>query len=271
MPERDPPVERDRHAEGAEDLRQQRGVLARARAARPRSPPARRRPRTDQPRGLGRDELELGALAAALQQRDRARRVDRVGVEQLALVELEEAALEVVQRGARGRRVVLGAGGEHAVLDALAVELGERRRAAGERHPAGLVGERQRHVGAGRGERLDGVVLQRLQVVEAVEEDRRLAPRGGRRAQRVERGGLVERRVEPAEALEPAPVARVQPADLVGVGAPAGVLAGPRAQRLRQALRRDAQRLELVDEPQQLAREAGACAPTPRARAAARP
>ena len=53
-----------------------------------------------------------------------------------------------------------------------------------------------------------------------------------------------------------AAVAGVQAADLVGVRAPPGVLAGPCAQRLRQALGRDAQRLELVDEAQQLAREA---------------
>jgi hypothetical protein len=111
-------------------------------------------------------------------------------------------------------------------------------------------------VRAGRGERLDGVVLQRLQVVEAVEEDRCDAPGGGLVAQGVQRGRLVERRVHPAQALQAAPVGRVQAADLVGVGAAAVVVAGPGAQGLGEALRRDAQRLELVDEAQQLAGEA---------------
>ena len=220
--ERDAPVQRDRDAVGREDLRQQRGVLGGR--AQHDGDLLRRDAPGDQPRRLGRHELELGALAAALQQGDRVAGGDRVGVEELGLLVLEEAALEVVQRRARGRRVVLGAGGEDLVLDALANEVEERRRAPGEGHPAGLVGQRQRHLGARRGERLDGVVLQRLQVVEAVEEDGRGAPRGRVLAQRVERGGLVERRVDATEAFEPAPVRGVQAADLVGVRAAAEVL-----------------------------------------------
>ena len=64
----------------------------------------------DQARDLRRDELELGALAAALQQRHRVAGVDRVGLEQPPVGgQLEQLALEVVQRRAGRRRVVLGA------------------------------------------------------------------------------------------------------------------------------------------------------------------
>ena len=66
----------------------------------------------------------------------------------------------------------------------------------------------------------------------------------------------MQRLVAAAEALELAPVGGVQAGDLIGVGAPPFVAGGPRAQRLREALRRDALLLELVDEPQQGAREA---------------
>ncbi len=158
----------------------------------------------------------------------------------------------MVQRAARRGRVVLRARLERDVLDIAGVQLGERRGTAREGHPARLVGERQRDLRAGAGERVDGVALQRLQVVEAVEEDGGPTPGGGPGAQRVERRRLVEARVEPAEALQRAAVAGEQATDLVGVAQAAGVARSPGAQRLRQALRRDPQRLELVDEAQQL-------------------
>ncbi|HWI09375.1 MAG TPA: hypothetical protein VNT54_17890 [Solirubrobacteraceae bacterium] len=255
VPERHAAVQREAQAETAEHLAEQRIVIARS-TQHDRDLLRCHALLADQPRRLGRHQLELRALAAALQQRDRRARIDRVGIEQLRLVELEEPALEVVQRRARARRVVLGARLECAVLDPLAVQLGERRRAAGEGHPARLVGERQHDLGAGATERLDGIALQRLQVVEAVEEDRCRAPGGGVLAQRVERRRLVEARVEARESLEAAAVAGVQSGDLVAVAQAAGVVAGPRAQRLREPLRRDTQLLELVDEPQQLDGEA---------------
>ena len=60
-------------------------------------------------------------------------------------------------------------------------------RPRGERRAVGLIGQRYRDRGADvPGERLDGVELDRSQVVEAVEEDRRRAPALGRLAQSVE-------------------------------------------------------------------------------------
>ena len=94
------PVERERHAEGAEDLGQQRGVVGGS-AQHDGDLLGRDAVLTDQPRGLRRHELELGPLTAALQQRDRGAGIDRVGIEELRLVELEEPALEMVQRRAR--------------------------------------------------------------------------------------------------------------------------------------------------------------------------
>ena len=81
----------------------------------------------------GADELGLGALAAGLEQADGAvgRDARRVG--------LEQRALEVVQRAAGARRVVLRARLEHDVLARERLEQLDRRRAAGQRRAAGLV------------------------------------------------------------------------------------------------------------------------------------
>ena len=252
--EGDPAVDRDRHAERAEDLHDEggdrRGVaqhdgdLLRGVAL-----------LADEAGDLRCDELELRALAAALQQRDRIPGVDRVGLEQPAVRrQLEELALELVQRRPRGGGVVLRARAQRDVL--VGTQLLKRRGAPAERHAPGLVGERERDLRAGPGERLDGVALQGGEVVEAVDVDGRGAPRRGALAHRVERRGRMQRLVAAAEALELAPVGGVQAGDLVGVRAPPLVAGGPRAQRLREALRRDALLLELVDEPQQGACEA---------------
>ena len=211
----------------------------------------------DEARDLRRDELELGALAAALQERDRVAGVDRVGLEQAPVGgQLEELALEVVQRrcgpparsAPRARFSARCSSGRSSANVVARPENAIR---------PGLVGERQHDLRAGRGERLDGIALQRREVVEAVDEDGRRAPRGRVLADGVERGGGVQRLVAAAEAVELAPVGGVQAGDLVGVGAAPVVARGPRAQRLREALRRDALLLELVDEAQQRPREAG--------------
>ena len=90
----------------------------------------------------------------------------------------------MVQRGAGGGRVVVGDRGLDLLGRAEREQLLVQRRARGERGPAGLEGQRQHDLGADRvGQRVDDVALQRREVVEAVEEDRRPAPAGGVLAQ----------------------------------------------------------------------------------------
>ena len=160
---------------------------------------------------LGADELGLGALAARLEQADGA--VGRAP----GAPGLEQGALEVMQRRAGGRRVVLRALGQVDDVGERA-QLLDRRGAAGEGDAAGLVGQRHDHVRrAVAGQRLDRVALRRGEVVEAVEEDRAPAPRRRRGPERVERRPGVALPVGPAQLLEPAPVGRVERGELAGV------------------------------------------------------
>ena len=115
------------------------------------------------------DELERGAVAGALEPADRAlerRRGGRLGVG-------EEPPLEV------GERRVRHLGVARAVpLDAAAGERGEVLGDAAERRergPAGLVGQRDGHLGAAR-ERGEQPPLGRGQVLEAVGEHRPPVP-----------------------------------------------------------------------------------------------
>ena len=255
VPEGDAALDRDRDAELPEDLRQERRDGRRI-AQHDRDLLRRVALLGDEAPDLRRDELELRPLTAALQQRDGVARLDRVGLEEAPVGgQLEQLALEVMQRPAGLRRIVLRARLDDPVD--VGTQLGKRRRPARERHPAGLVGERQHDLRARRGERLDGVALQRREVVEAIDEDGRRAPRGRVLADGVQCGGGVQRLVAAAKPLELAPVRRIQSGDLVGVRAAPAVARGPRPQRLREALRRDALLLELVDEAQQRPREAG--------------
>ena len=97
-------------------------------------------------------------------------------------------------------------------------------RAGGERRPPRLVVERHGHVGAHHPrEGLDRVALERGQLVEAVEEDRVVAPPTGRRSQRVERGPGVHVGVGQSDPLELVGVAPVQRGEVSGVGAPARI------------------------------------------------
>ena len=151
----------------------------------------------DEPRDLARDELGLGALAARFEQTDGRPRVDPLGRR------LEQTALEVVQRAAGVRRVVLlerrqllDASGERAQL---LHDLGP----GAERRPLRLVGERHGHLDPDDpGERLDRVTLDRRQVVEAVNEHGRLPPAAGLGAERIDRPPRVQLGVEAAAPLE---------------------------------------------------------------------
>ena len=97
---RDRALEREGDPELAEDLRQQGGVLARL-AHDDRHVLGREAALADQARDVRGDELELGALAAALEQQQRVAGIGAPGRRRL-----EQRALERVQRGAL---VVLGA------------------------------------------------------------------------------------------------------------------------------------------------------------------
>ncbi len=187
------------------------------------------------------DQLRLGALPAGLEQPHRAVRRAAHGLG------LEQRPLEVVQRGAGRGRVVLRPLRQ---LD----DLGERpqllhgRGAAGERDPAGLVRQRDEHVGAGvTRERLDGVALDRRQVVEAVEEHRPAAPAAGRGAERVERRPRVALPVRTPQLLQPPPVGGVQGGELAAVRRPPAVRR-PGPQRRREAGRRDERALQLGEQ-----------------------
>ena len=192
---------------------------------------------------LGADELGLRALAAGLEQPHGAVRRAPVGRR------LEQRALEVVQRAAGARGVVLGALRQVDHLGGDRPQLLDRRGAAGERDAARLVGQREADVGLGvPAQRLDGVALRRREVVESVQEHR--APRPDRRvgAQRIERrpGVALERRA--AELLERAAVGRVERAELAGVRR-ARAVGRPGAQRRGEPRRLDAAALELGEQP----------------------
>ena len=132
--ERDAPLEADRHAVAVEHLAQH-SRLGRA-AADEHGDVLGTHAGAGQLEDLGGDQLGLGALAARLQQPHGAVRRAPAGVR------LEQAALEMVQRFAGVGRVVLGAVGEQLVPLGQRLEQLDRRRAAGERRAAGLVGER---------------------------------------------------------------------------------------------------------------------------------
>lgn len=132
MPQRDRPLRGDRHAERPEDLGDERDDGLR-RAQDHRDLLGSKALVADEAGRLGGDELQLGALPAALQQRHGAAGVDGVGIEQRVGRVLEQAALEVVQGVPGAGRVVLGAGLEHdVVVDPARAQLLEGRRPGAE-------------------------------------------------------------------------------------------------------------------------------------------
>ena len=240
--QRDPPRPRHLDPVRAEHLREQR---RRARPAQEHRDVLRRDPVAHQLQHLGADDLRLGALAAGLEQPHRT-----VGRPPLGAA-LEQRALEVVQRRARRRGVVLGALVQRHDLRQRR-QLLHGRRAARQRVAPGLVGQRHPHIGlADARERLHRVELRARELVEAVEEHRPPAPRRRRCAQRVERCPRLALAVRAPERLEPRPVHRVERGQLVGVGR-----AAPRPQRAREARGLDQRTLQLREQRARRRREA---------------
>ena len=240
---RDRALEREGDAELPEDLGQQGGVLGRL-AHDDRHVLGREAALADQARDVRGDELELGALAAALEQQQRVARIGAPGRRRL-----EQRALERVQRGAL---VVLGAGRQLDVLGAEGHELLEGVAAAGEGHAPGLVGQRDGDRRGGvDGERLDRVALQRLEVVEAVEEDRRRAPARRLEAQRVERRLVVQDAVAAPDGAQGVAIGRVEARQLLRVGGAPRLALAPRPHGRPPASGLHALLLELGDEAQE--------------------
>ena len=192
------------------------------------------------------DELGLGALAAGLEQPDGA-----VGCH-LRRVGLEQRALEVVERAAGARRVVLGAGLEQHVLARERLEQLDRRRAAGERGAARLVRERDGDGGVGvADERLDQVELGGRQVVEAVQQQRPPVP-GLPQPVQGRAGEPVG--IDRAERLEAPVVGGVQGGELAGVRRRGPGLA-PGADRRAEPSRRSERALKLREQVAERVRE----------------
>ncbi|CAB4882700.1 unannotated protein [freshwater metagenome] len=120
-------------------------------------------------RSLG-QQLKLGALAAAIEQGDRIARIRALAGR------FEERALEVVQRRARLRLIVLGERRQPLVTVGNRGEVPESPGAgAVEIIAIVFVRQRDRHR-RDPGQRLDNVQLDRRQVVESVEENRPFCP-----------------------------------------------------------------------------------------------
>ncbi len=199
----------------------------------------------------GADQLGLGALPARLEQAHRAVRRQGGGAG------LEQAPLEVVQRRAGGRRVVLRALGQVDELGGQRLQLRDRARAAREGHAPGLVGQRDAHVGLGvADQRLDRVALRGREVVEAVQEHRPPSPCRRRGPQRVERRPGVPLTVRAPEPLQPPAIGGVQRGELVRVGG-AALRGAPGPQRRREPRRRDERPLQLREQRAGRGGEAG--------------
>src|SRR5207244_13627948 len=95
-------------------------------------------------RDLLRDALQLLALVRTLDQaHGRSRALSARALPALRrVVRLEQRALEVRERGARRRRVVVGTAAELGVLARERLECVKRGRAGGERDASALVSER---------------------------------------------------------------------------------------------------------------------------------
>ncbi len=133
-----------------------------------------------------------------------------------------------------------------------------RLQAAGERDAAGLVGQRDGHVRADvHSQRLDRVTLHDREVVEAVEVDGGVAPARRLGPQHVERGDDLHLPVDAVEALQRAPIARVERAEVLGIVRPPRVLRCPGTQRDIPAPGIDPLGRQLVGQRQQRARETG--------------
>ena len=152
--------------------------------------------RSQQLQDLHGDQLGLGALPTGLEQPHRAARIETLAGG------LEQPALERVQRDPGAGLVVLV---ERRQLEHPRRQRGQLRhslRARAQRIATRLVRQRHRHLDADHPrERLDRVALERVQIVEAVEEHRIRAPAARLRPQRVECPPRVQILVDPPYAM----------------------------------------------------------------------
>ncbi len=206
------PLQRVRDRGPPEDLFQQLG--GDRPAVHDRDLPGRR-PGAQQRADLLGEELELAPLIAALQQSHRAAVLGppRAG--------LEQRALEMGQRPACPRRVVVPARLQDGLPGGQRRERLVAARAPGERRAPRLEGERHRHLRVDhRAERLDRVELQPRQVVEAVEQHRRPAPACRPAPQRIQRAQRALLLVAAAHPLEQPLVLGEQLGQLIAGGFP---------------------------------------------------
>jgi hypothetical protein len=227
VPERHRAVDRERDAVGAEDLLEQRRVLLRA----PEHDRyvARLDPGAQQLEHARARQLDLGAPARRRVERDRLPRLD-------PLAPLpEQAPLDVVERGARLGRVMVVQRRQEPLRRPPCQQLPVDGRDRPEGRTAGLPRERHRHVRmAVVRDRVERVKLQRVKVVEAVDEQRRGLPARGLGAQRVERAPGERLGVDQPRSRQSLVVAAVDRDEVLRVG-PARALARPAPQRAREA------------------------------------
>ncbi len=207
--------------------------------------------RVEERADLAGDELELGPLVATFEQAHGSVRVRALGAG------LEQPSLEMAERGARARLVVLGARGQRPVFGGQRLERRERGRATRERGSPGLVGQRDRYLRVDDSpERLDRIELQGSEIVEAVEGHRRAAPQRRLAAQLIERHHRALLGIEQAAAHEQLAILEVERAERRCRHTRAvGRL--PAAEGRGEALGRDPRNLELGHELAQRADVAG--------------
>ena len=163
-------VDRVGDSVGAEDLLDQRRVARRLPEHHRHVARLDARPQQLQdPRGR---ELHLGSLPSGRMERDRSAGVDPRGG-----IVLEQQPLDVVKGGARLRCVVVVDRGELVLLRAEREQLLVQGRDGLEGSAPGLEGERDSHVGV-RGDGLERIQLNPVEVIEAVHEQRGVSPRG---------------------------------------------------------------------------------------------
>ncbi len=168
----------------------------------------------------------------------------------------------MVERWAGPRRIVLGARRQPAVLGRDGEQALEGVPPPRERHPAGLVGEGDRHRRPHQdAQRLDRVQLELVKIVEPVQQHRRRAPQRGRLAQCVQGARGSPLGVGPPKPLKRAAVLLEQLGKRLRAGGVRGVRGRPRLQRLAQTRRGHPRNLQLSHQPRQRAHHTGSRAP----------
>ena len=163
----------------------------------------------------------------------------------------------MVKRVARFGCVVLVNGREHFLTGAPGEQLLANARHGPECLPSGLEGKRNGDVGpAAAGDRVQGIELERREVVEPVDEKRGGTPGLRMLPERIERPPGIQLGIGQPGSVDRAAIAAIDGRDLLGVGAP-GPRPGPVAQRAREPRGIDHRAFELRDEASRGADESG--------------